>query len=300
MHREAAAAAGTGSADVALGPSCGHQLLYSPLPPLTPLPPLRWRGNRRASRGSCGSKESGSAITPSLRRGCHLLTSTLIRWLKSWHGLPCGAGLLRQRGAAVMTPSLRHGYRLLTIYYYFAGSRAGARCGAAQGCYSRGRSGDADAVAPSWVPQLLTSTTTSLASILACAAVRREATAAARGAAVLTPSLHRNTIYSLLLKFASSRAGTRAALWREAAAAARGGDSNAVAPSWVAIAHYYCYCASFNAGARCGAAPGFCVGREPRCYHRRTDVGTGHREYTDSPRRPLCQQRTTRLRHHWH
>ena len=90
-----------------------------------------------------------------------------------------------------MTPSLRHGYRLLTIYYYFAGSRAGARCGAAQDCFSRGRSDDADAVAPSLVPQLLTSTTTSLASILACAAVRREATAAARGAAVLTPSLHR-------------------------------------------------------------------------------------------------------------
>ena len=131
---------------------------------------------------------------PSLHRGCHLLTSTLIRWLKSWHGLPCGAGLLRQRGAAVMTPSLRHGYRLLTIYYYFAGSRAGARCGAAQGCYSRGRSGDADAVAPSLVPQLLTSTTTSLASILACAAVRREATAAARRAAVLTPPLHRTWV----------------------------------------------------------------------------------------------------------
>ena len=29
---------------------------------------------------------------------------------------------------------------------------------------------------------------------------------------------------------------------------------NAVAPSWVPVAHCYCYCASFNAGARCGAA----------------------------------------------
>ena len=57
-------------------------------------------------------------------------------------------------GAAVMTPSLRHGYRLLTIYYYFAGSRSGARC----------------------------------------AAVRREATAAARRVAVLTPSLHRTWV----------------------------------------------------------------------------------------------------------
>eukprot|EP00964_Phaeocystis_antarctica_P002948 scaffold1562_cov81-Phaeocystis_antarctica.AAC.1 len=133
------------------------------------------------------------------------------------------------------------------------------RCGAARGYCGSAGSGGADAIAPSYV----------------------------------------STIYSLLLKFASSRAGTRAALWREAAAAARDGDSNAVAPSWVPIAHYYCYCASFNAGSRCGAAPGFCVGREPRCYHRRTDVGTGHREHTNSPRRPLCQ-RTTRLRHHWH
>jgi len=97
------------------------------------------------------------------------------------------------------------------------------------------------------------------------------------GADAAAPS-YVGTIYPLLLKFAGSRAGTRAPLRREAAAAAEGGGSNAVAPSWVPIAHCYCYCASFNAGARCVAALGFCVGREPRCYHRRTDVETVHLE----------------------
>ena len=118
-------------------------------------------------------------------------------------------------------------YSLLLLY--FAGSEL-ARAAARQGlCCSREGNDGADAVTSSWVPQLKCSPLppphTSFNSGMRRGAARGYCGSAESGGADAVAPSYVGTIYSLLLKFAGSRAGLRAAWRREAAAAAEGGGS---------------------------------------------------------------------------